>query len=47
MATTGKHKRKVFFTVGGRGLSPDVDVKKVGITKFNKRTCNRIAKINK
>lgn len=46
MATTGKHIRKIYFTIGGRGLNPDVDVKKVGITSFSKRVRGTKAKIN-
>jgi len=38
MAASAKQKRKVFFVLGGRGLSPDVDFKKVGGGRFTKRS---------
>lgn len=37
MAGDAKGKRKVFFTVGGRGLKPDVDVRNVSAGKFTKK----------
>lgn len=41
-----KQKRKVYFTIGGRGLSPDVDVKNVSAGKFTKNSRGIKAKIN-
>ena len=37
MAGDAKGKRKVFFTVGGRGLKPDVDVRNVSGGRFTKK----------
>lgn len=37
MASDAKGKRKVFFTIGGRGLKPDVDVKNVSGGRFTKK----------
>lgn len=33
-----KQKRKVYFTIGGRGLSPDIDVERVSGGRFTKKT---------
>ena len=37
MASDAKGKRKVYFTVGGRGLKPDVDVRNVSGGRFSKK----------
>jgi hypothetical protein len=37
MASDAKGKRKVFFTIGGRGLKPDVDVRNVSGGRFTKK----------
>jgi hypothetical protein len=37
MANDAKGKRKVYFTVGGRGLKPDLDVRNVSGGMFNKK----------
>jgi hypothetical protein len=37
MANDAKGKRKVFFTIGGRGLKPDVDVRNVSGGSFTKK----------
>ena len=37
MANDAKGKRKVYFTVGGRGLKPDLDVRNVSGGRFNKK----------
>lgn len=37
MAGDAKGKRKVFFTVGGRGLKPDIDVRNVSGGRFTKK----------
>jgi hypothetical protein len=37
MANDAKGKRKVFFTVGGRGLKPDVEVRNVSGGRFSKK----------
>lgn len=37
MASDAKGKRKVFFTVGGRGLKPDIDVRQVSGGAFTKK----------
>ncbi len=37
MANDAKGKRKTFFTTGGRGLKPDVDVKNVSGGMFTKK----------
>lgn len=37
MAESRKTKRKIFFTVGGRGLKPDVDVHQVSGGMFTKK----------
>jgi hypothetical protein len=37
MANDAKGKRKTFFTVGGRGLKPDVEVKNVSGGRFTKK----------
>jgi len=37
MAIDAKGKRKVYFTVGGRGLKPDVDVRNVSGGRFSKK----------
>jgi hypothetical protein len=37
MASDAKGKRKVYFTVGGRGLKPDIDVRNVSGGRFSKK----------
>lgn len=37
MAGDAKGKRKVYFTTGGRGLKPDVDVRNVSGGRFTKK----------
>ena len=37
MANDAKGKRKVYFTVGGRGLKPDVEVRNVSGGSFTKK----------
>jgi hypothetical protein len=37
MANDAKGKRKVYFTVGGRGLKPDLDVRNVSGGRFSKK----------
>ncbi len=37
MASDAKGKRKVYFTIGGRGLKPDMDVRNVSGGRFNKK----------
>ena len=37
MANDAKGKRKVYFTVGGRGLKPDLDVRNVSGGSFSKK----------
>lgn len=40
MANDAKGKRKTFFTTGGRGLKPDVDVRNVSGGMFTKKVRN-------
>lgn len=37
MASDAKGKRKVYFTTGGRGLKPDIDVRNVSGGRFTKK----------
>lgn len=47
MAGEKKAIRKIYFTIGGRGLAPDVDFRKVGGGAFTKRTRGLKSKIIK
>lgn len=35
--TSRKQKRKIYFTTGGRGLKPDIEVRNVSGGKFTKK----------
>lgn len=45
MASDAKGKRKTFFTVGGRGLKPDVEVRNVSGGMFTKKIRKMKARI--
>jgi hypothetical protein len=46
MASTGKQKRKIFFTIGDSQMNGHIELK-VGGGRFTKRTRNHNAKIIK
>lgn len=45
MAESRKTKRKIFFTIGGRGLKPDVEVHQVSGGAFTKKVRKMKARI--
>ena len=45
MAENRKTKRKIYFTTGGRGLKPDIEVKIVSGGKFTKKVRKHKARI--